>query len=45
MEVIRLIDHPKREINLPRIMGATSKIYAAAPALVEKMGKWFFTKK
>lgn len=45
MEVIRLIDHPKREINLPRIMGATSKIYAAAPALVEKLGKRFFTKK
>ncbi|MED3763020.1 SDR family NAD(P)-dependent oxidoreductase [Ureibacillus sp. FSL K6-8385] len=42
-EVVNLIEHPAREINLPRIMGLTSKLYAVAPGIVEKVGKRFFT--
>lgn len=44
-EIVSLIDQPKREINLPRIMGLTSKLYALAPALTERLGRRFFTKK
>ncbi|NLY80019.1 MAG: SDR family NAD(P)-dependent oxidoreductase [Lysinibacillus sp.] len=45
IEVVRLIERPKREINLPRIMNITSKLYAVAPALVETLGRGFFNKK
>ncbi|MDN4493442.1 SDR family NAD(P)-dependent oxidoreductase [Ureibacillus aquaedulcis] len=44
-EVVRTIDKPVREVNLPRIMSATSKLYAIAPRLVEKLGSGFFNKK
>lgn len=44
-EVMRVIDRPVREVNLPRIMGLSSKLYAVAPVLVEKLGSGFFNKK
>lgn len=44
-EVIKLIDRPLREINLPKILNITSKLYAVAPTIVETLGKKFFTKK
>lgn len=43
--LIKLIDKPVREINLPAIMGITSKLYAMAPAFIEKAGKKYFYKK
>ncbi|WP_252503014.1 SDR family oxidoreductase [Sporosarcina sp. Marseille-Q4943] len=43
--VIRTIDKPVREINLPGIMGLTSKLYALTPGLVEKVGRKYFMKK
>lgn len=44
-KVIRLIEKPKREVNLPRIMSFTSKLYAVTPSIVEILGKSFFNKK
>ncbi|WP_431027100.1 SDR family NAD(P)-dependent oxidoreductase [Lysinibacillus sp. LZ02] len=44
-EVVRTIERPVREVNLPRVMGITAKLYAVAPGLVEKLGKGFFNKK
>lgn len=44
-EVVDTIEKPVREVNLPRIMGLTSKLYAVAPSFVEKIGKGFFNKK
>ena len=44
-EVVRTIERPVREINLPRLMGLTAKLYALAPSLVETVGKGFFNKK
>lgn len=44
-EVIRAIDKRPREVNLPRIMGFTSKLYAVAPTFVEFVGQGFFNKK
>lgn len=44
-EVIKTIETPVREVNLPRIMSATSKLYAVVPRLVEKLGSGFFNKK
>ena len=44
-EVMRAIERPVREINLPRIMSFTSKLYAVAPRTVEFLGKGFFNKK
>ncbi|MBD7983229.1 SDR family NAD(P)-dependent oxidoreductase [Sporosarcina sp. Sa2YVA2] len=43
--VVRLIDKPAREVNLPGIMGITSKLYALAPSIIEKLGKKYFMKK
>lgn len=43
--VLKTIEKPVREVNLPRIMSVTSKLYAVAPALVEKLGSGFFNKK
>lgn len=43
--VIRTIEKPVREINLPGIMGITSKLYGIAPGLVEKVGRKYFLKK
>lgn len=44
-EVVKTIERPVREVNLPRIMGLTARLYAVAPMLVEKIGKGFFNKK
>ena len=44
-EVVRAIDRKPREVNLPRIMSVTSKLYAIAPSLVEFVGSGFFNKK
>ncbi|RUL57147.1 SDR family NAD(P)-dependent oxidoreductase [Lysinibacillus antri] len=44
-EVMKTIDKPVREVNLPRIMSLTSKLYAVAPRWVEKLGSGFFNKK
>lgn len=44
-EVVYTIEKPVREVNLPRIMSITSKLYAIAPSLVEKLGSGFFNKK
>lgn len=43
--IMELISQPKREVNLPKIMGLTSKLYALAPAAVERLGRSFFYKK
>lgn len=43
--VVRVIEKPVREVNLPRIMSVTSKLYAVAPSIVEKLGRRFFNKK
>lgn len=43
--VIQTIEKPVREINLPGIMGITSKLYALSPRLVERMGRKYFLKK
>ncbi|TQR39888.1 SDR family NAD(P)-dependent oxidoreductase [Lysinibacillus sphaericus] len=42
---VKTIERPVREVNLPRVMGLTSKLYAMAPATVEFLGKSFFNKK
>lgn len=42
---IHTIGKNKREVNLPGYMGITSKLYAIAPSIVEKLGKSFFYKK
>lgn len=44
-EVVQAIGKRPREVNLPRIMSVTSKLYAVAPAVVEFVGKGFFNKK
>lgn len=44
-EVLKTIEKPVREVNLPRIMSVTSKLYAVAPRFVEKIGNNFFNKK
>lgn len=44
-EIVHAIEKRPREVNLPRIMSVTSKLYAVAPALVEFLGKGFFNKK
>lgn len=43
--IVNCIDKPVREINLPKVMGITSKLYAVAPRLVETLGSGFFNKK
>ncbi len=42
---INTIGKKTREVNLPWYMGISSKIYAIAPSIVEKLGKNFFNKK
>lgn len=44
-EVVKAIDKQPREVNLPRIMSFTSKLYAVAPRMVEFLGSGFFNKK
>ncbi|MCM3710966.1 SDR family NAD(P)-dependent oxidoreductase [Sporosarcina luteola] len=43
--VVQTIAKPVREINLPGIMGITSKLYGIAPEMVEKVGRKYFMKK
>ncbi|MCM3743281.1 SDR family NAD(P)-dependent oxidoreductase [Sporosarcina luteola] len=43
--VVQTIGKPVREINLPGIMGLTSKLYALSPGVVEKVGRKYFMKK
>ena len=43
--IIKTIEKPVREVNLPWYMGITSKLHALAPALVERLGRKFFMKK
>lgn len=43
--IIKTIDYPVREVNLPSYMGLTSKLYAVFPKSVETLGKGFFNKK
>lgn len=43
--VVKCIDHPVREVNIPKVLGITSKLYAIAPRFVERVGKGFFNKK
>lgn len=40
--VLQAIERPVREIDLPGYMGITSKLYAVAPAFVERVGRKFF---
>lgn len=42
---VRAIHKPVREINLPFYMAVSSKLYALAPTLFERVGKRFFNKK
>ncbi|TLS36418.1 SDR family NAD(P)-dependent oxidoreductase [Pseudalkalibacillus caeni] len=44
-EIIKGILRKKREVNLPRFMNLGSKIYQAAPGVVEKIGGRFFEMK
>lgn len=44
-EVVKAIENKPREVNLPRILGITSKMYAVAPKVVEFLGSGFFNKK
>ena len=43
--VIRVIERPVREMNLPWYMGISSKTYGLAPGIVERVGRSFFMKK
>lgn len=43
--IIKTIEKPVREVNLPWYMGITSKLHALAPSLVERLGRKFFMKK
>lgn len=43
--IVRTIDKPVREVNLPWYMGVTSKLHALAPGFVERIGRRFFMKK
>lgn len=42
---VKTIERPVREVNIPKIMGLSSKLYALAPATIEFLGKSFFHKK
>ena len=43
--IIKTIEHPVREVDLPSYMSLTSKLYAIFPKTVETLGKAFFNKK
>lgn len=43
--ILKAIEKPVREVNLPWYMGVTSKLHAIAPSLVERFGRPFFMKK
>lgn len=44
-KVVDLIEKPKREVNLPRLMNSASTLYQLFPTLVEKLGKKQFNQK
>ncbi len=44
-KIVKTIDKPVRELNLPGWMEAGSKLYQLVPALVEKLGKKAFSQK
>lgn len=43
--VVKTIEQPVRTVDIPGIMSITSKLYALAPAIIEKLGARFFNKK
>lgn len=43
--VVMTVHQPRRQVDVPRVMGVTSKIHSLAPSLVERVGKKFFMKK
>lgn len=43
--IVYTVGNPVREVNLPKYMAISSKLYAVAPGLVEKFGRRFFMKK
>lgn len=43
--IVRVIDRPVREVDLPWYMGISSKAYSMAPGLIERLGRDFFMKK
>jgi short-subunit dehydrogenase len=43
--VVRVINRPVREVDLPWYMGISSKVYGMAPGIIERVGRDFFTKK
>lgn len=43
--ILRAIEKPVREVNLPWYMGITSKLYALMPSFIERVGRKFFYKK
>jgi uncharacterized protein len=43
--VLRVIERPVRELNLPWYMSISSKLYGLAPGIVERAGRNFFMKK
>lgn len=44
-KVVKTIEKPVRELNLPWYLSITSKLYATAPKMTEIFGKSFFEKK
>lgn len=43
--IVKAIEQPVREVDLPSYMSISSKLYAVFPKMVEKMGKRFFHNK
>lgn len=43
--IVRVIERPVREVDLPWYMGISSKAYNLAPSLIERVGRDFFMKK
>ena len=43
--VVRVINRPVREVDLPWYMGISSKVYGMAPGIIERVGRDFFIKK
>ncbi len=43
--IVKIINKPKREIDIPFYMAITSKLFAVMPKTVETLGKRFFNKK
>ena len=43
--IVKVIEKPKREVDIPFYMSITSRLYAVMPKTVETLGKSFFTKK